>query len=39
VHVPAVQRPHSGSRRKSLTLDDLTQAGEAIVRAAVLAAR
>ena len=39
VHVPAVHRPHSGPRRTSLTLDDLTQAGEAIVRAAVLAAR
>ena len=39
VHVPAVHRAHSGARRTSLTLDDLTQAGEAIVRAAVLAAR
>lgn len=39
VHVPAVQRAHGGARRTSLTLDDLTQAGEAIVRAAVLAAR
>ena len=39
VHVPAVHRAHSGARRNSLTLDDLTQAGEAIIRAAVMAAR
>lgn len=39
VHVPAVHRGHGGARRTSLTLGDLTQAGEAIVRAAVLAAR
>jgi pyroglutamyl-peptidase len=39
VHVPAVRRAQSPSRRNSLTLDDLTEAGEAIVRAAVMAAR
>jgi pyroglutamyl-peptidase len=39
VHVPAVHRAHGGARRTSLTFDDLTQAGEAIVRAAVRAAR
>jgi pyroglutamyl-peptidase len=39
VHVPAVQRVQSQSRPKSLTLDDLLEAGEAIVRSAVIAAR
>jgi pyroglutamyl-peptidase len=39
VHVPPVRRAQGRPRRNSLTLDDLTEAGEAIVRAAILAAR
>jgi pyroglutamyl-peptidase len=39
VHVPAVRRTQVQPRRAALTLDDLTQAGEAIVRAALAAAR
>jgi len=39
VHVPQVRRPQVRSRRPVLTLDDLTAAGEAIVRAALAAAR
>ena len=39
VHVPGVRRAQAGSRRPALTLDDLTTAGEAIVRAAHVAAR
>jgi pyroglutamyl-peptidase len=39
VHVPQVRRAQVHSRRPILTLDDLTQAGEAIVRAALAAAR
>jgi pyroglutamyl-peptidase len=39
VHVPEVQRASSQSRRDLLTLDHLIDAGEAILRAAVAAAR
>ena len=39
VHVPAVRRASSQSRRDLLTLDQLIDAGEAILRAAVGAAR
>jgi pyroglutamyl-peptidase len=39
VHVPAVRRARSPSQRNLLTLDDLVAAGEAIIRAAVTAAR
>jgi len=39
VHVPQVRRAQVRSRWPALTLDDLTQAGEAIVRAALAAAR
>jgi pyroglutamyl-peptidase len=39
VHVPQVRRAQVRSRRTALTLDDLTEAGEAIVRAALAAAR
>jgi len=39
VHVPAVRRASSQSPRDLLTLDELIEAGEAIVRAAVAAAR
>ena len=37
IHVPAVRRPQVSSRRPPMTLDDLTQAGEAIVRTALAA--
>ena len=37
IHVPPVRRAQMPSRRPPLTLDDLTQAGEAIVRAALAA--
>jgi hypothetical protein len=37
--VPQVRRAQVRSRWPALTLDDLTQAGEAIVRAALAAAR
>jgi pyroglutamyl-peptidase len=39
VHVPAVPRAQSQSRPESLTLDDLLEAGEAMVRTAATAAR
>jgi pyroglutamyl-peptidase len=39
IHVPGVCRVQVHSRRRALTLDDLTQAGEAIVRAVLAAAR
>jgi pyroglutamyl-peptidase len=40
IHVPSVPRaPIGRSARHALTLDDLTEAGEAIVRAAIIAAR
>jgi pyroglutamyl-peptidase len=39
VHVPTVRRASSQSRRDLLTLDKLIDAGEAILRAAVGAAR
>src|SRR6476619_7381832 len=39
VHVPTVRRARSPSQRNLLTLDDLVAAGEAIIRAAVTAAR
>jgi pyroglutamyl-peptidase len=39
VHVPQVRRAQVHSRRPPLTLEDLTEAGEAIVRAAIAAAR
>lgn len=39
IHVPAVRRTQSRSLRGSVTLGDLIEAGEAIVRAAVGAAR
>jgi len=39
VHVPQVRRAQVRSRWPALTLDDLTQAGEAIVRVALAAAR
>jgi pyroglutamyl-peptidase len=40
IHVPIVQRGHaSQSRRTALTLDDLIRGGEAIVQAALIAAR
>jgi pyroglutamyl-peptidase len=39
VHVPQVRRAQVHSRRPALTLEDLTGAGEAIVRAAIAAAR
>ena len=39
VHVPAVRRASSQSRQDLLTLDQLIDAGEAILRAAVGAAR
>ena len=40
IHVPHVHRGrHRRSRRRPLTLDDLADAGEAIVRAAIVAAR
>lgn len=40
IHVPIVHRGHaSQSRRAALTLDDLIRAGEAIVQAALIAAR
>src|SRR5262249_56377603 len=39
IHVPQVRRAQVRSRWPALTLDDLMQAGEAIVRAALAAAR
>jgi pyroglutamyl-peptidase len=39
VHVPQVRRAQVRSRWPALTLDDLTAAGEAIVRAALATAR
>jgi pyroglutamyl-peptidase len=40
IHVPSVRRsPTHRSRRPPLTLEDLAEAGEAIVRAAIIAAR
>lgn len=39
IHVPLVHRAQVQSRRPALTLDDLTRAGEAIVRTALAAAR
>ena len=39
VHVPQVRRAQVRSRWPALTLDDLTAAGEAVVRAALAAAR
>jgi len=39
VHVPQVRRAQVRSRRPAMTLEDLTAAGEAIVRAAIAAAR
>lgn len=39
IHVPEVRRAQVQPRRPALTLDDLTQAGEAIVRTALAAAR
>ena len=39
IHVPSVRRAQVQRRRPALTLDDLARAGEAIVRAALAAAR
>jgi hypothetical protein len=39
IHVPGVRRVQVQPRPPALTLDDLAEAGEAIVRAAVAAAR